>query len=30
MARNGFYLPSGLGLEDADLQRVISVIEGYE
>jgi perosamine synthetase len=30
MARNGFYLPSGLGLEDEDLQRVISVIEGYE
>lgn len=30
MARNGFYLPSGLGLEEEDLQRVISVIKGYE
>lgn len=30
MARNGFYIPSGLGLTPEDLQTVVSVIEGYE
>jgi len=27
MARNGFYLPSGLGITDEDLNRIVEVIE---
>ncbi|WP_316812020.1 DegT/DnrJ/EryC1/StrS family aminotransferase [Pedobacter heparinus] len=31
MARDGFYLPSGLGLEDDDLERIVKVIaDAYE
>ncbi|PWS26425.1 aminotransferase DegT [Pedobacter yonginense] len=30
LARRGFYLPSGLGLENDDLERVVSVIKQYK
>ncbi|PWS31665.1 DegT/DnrJ/EryC1/StrS family aminotransferase [Pedobacter paludis] len=30
LARNGFYLPSGLGTEEEDLERVVSVIKNYK
>lgn len=30
LARNGFYLPSGLGIEQEDLERVVSVLKKYK
>lgn len=30
LARNGFYLPSGLGIEEEDLERVVSVLKKHQ
>jgi perosamine synthetase len=30
MARNGFYIPSGLGIRNCDIERVIKVLNGNE